>query len=108
MSPFARRLRLTIWNRSYTDDLGRRSMKPLLALMVLGMGGAWAQNKAVDKPALRARELFYTPPPEAAVATPPATPTPPAPKVSEIKPEKKAAPKRNPAPVANAQPPATP
>lgn len=82
-------------------------MKPLLALMVLSGFGAWAQQKPVDKPALHARELFYTPPAETVVAptaTPAAAPKAPETK-QEAKQEKKAAPKRNPATVAKAAPP---
>ena len=76
-------------------------MKPWLALIGLG-ACAWAQ----DKPALRARELFYTPPPEAvAAAKPPAAaPSPaPAPAPAPVKP----APKKAPAPPI-AKAPATP
>lgn len=64
-------------------------MKPLLALFALGVSGVWAQSQS----GLHARELFYTPPPEAvpAPAQPPET-KPAPPKVAD----KKAAPKRTP------------
>ncbi|MDP8989252.1 MAG: DUF4384 domain-containing protein [Acidobacteriota bacterium] len=54
-------------------------MKPLL-LLALTAAAAWGQGSAT----LRARELFYTPPPEASAAKPAATPAAtaaPAPKV---------------------------
>jgi hypothetical protein len=54
-------------------------MKPLL-LLALTAAAAWAQGTA----SLRARELFYTPPPEASAVKPPPAPVPlpvPAPKV---------------------------
>jgi hypothetical protein len=44
-------------------------MKSLLALTLISASAVWAQNQP-----LRARELFYTPPPGAAPATPPKTP----------------------------------
>jgi len=49
-------------------------MKPLL-LLALTAAAAWGQGTA----SLRARELFYTPPPEASAAKPPVTPPPAAP-----------------------------
>ncbi len=51
------------------------SMKPLL-LLALTAAAAWGQGTA----SLRARELFYTPPPDASASKPPTTP-PPAPRV---------------------------
>ncbi len=54
-------------------------MKPLL-LLALAAAAAWGQGTA----SLRARELFYTPPPDASAVKPPTTPAPapaPAPKV---------------------------
>ena len=54
-------------------------MKPLL-LLALTAAAAWGQGTA----SLRARELFYTPPPDASAVKPPATPPPapaPAPRV---------------------------
>ena len=46
-------------------------MKPLL-LLALTAAAAWGQGTAT----LRARELFYTPPPDASAVKPPATPAP--------------------------------
>jgi hypothetical protein len=55
-------------------------MKHLLALTILMSGAVWSQSQ----PALKARELFYTPPPDAAKpAAAPATKT--APKAPEVK-----------------------
>jgi hypothetical protein len=54
-------------------------MKPIL-LLALAATAAWGQGTA----SLRARELFYTPPPDASAVKPPATPVPapaPTPKI---------------------------
>ncbi|HEX5431380.1 MAG TPA: hypothetical protein VFW83_05405, partial [Bryobacteraceae bacterium] len=74
-------------------------MKLLLAFAILALGAASAQ----EKPALNARELFYTPPPQAATPSQAAAPAPaPVPKAVEKakrpvriarKTKKKAAPK---------------
>jgi hypothetical protein len=62
-------------------------MKPLLALMLVVLSGAWAQ----EAPGLHARELFYTPVPE--IVQPQGTDS-----------NKKTAPKRNPLPPPTNQP----
>lgn len=54
-------------------------MKPLL-LLALSAAAAWGQGTA----ALRARELFYTPPPDASVAKPSATPSPAPPTAPKV------------------------
>ena len=70
-------------------------MKPLL-LLALAATAAWGQGTA----SLRARELFYTPPPDASAVKPPVTPPPaPTPKVVAKK-----TPAKSPAP---AQPPSS-
>jgi len=70
-------------------------MKPLL-LLALTAAAAWGQGTA----SLRARELFYTPPPDASAVKPPVTPPPaPTPKVVAKK-----TPAKSPAP---AQPPSS-
>lgn len=66
-------------------------MKPLLVLMLVGVSSAWAQST----PALKARELFYTPVPDASPSTP-ATPTAKTPE-----PPKKAPAKKNPPATSN-------
>lgn len=71
-------------------------MKPLL-LLALTAAAAWGQGTAT----LRARELFYTPPPQASAAKTPATPAPaPAPKtIAKKTPAKTPAPAQQPSSV---------